>query len=80
MAFEATTPFAIACLMDASKSAQSLAVLKGDRPVEWRAKQMTELASNWNIAMSVTEAYQIVTEYDRVVQAANGKLEPLAYS
>jgi len=80
MAFEATTPFAIACLTDKAKSEASLKILASDAPIEGRTKDLFMLARSWSVALSSQEAYQIVTEYDRVVKASGGHLPPMAYS
>ena len=69
MAFEATTPYALACLSDTAKAAQSFSVLQQQESSEVRAHNLVELANGWDVPMAEEEAEQVVSEYDRVIQA-----------
>lgn len=69
MAFEATTPFALECLSDNVKSAQSLQILGQSQSPELRAQELLGLAKSWNITMTDKEAHEVVAEYDRVLRA-----------
>jgi hypothetical protein len=69
MAFEATTPYALACLSDTAKAAQSFGVLQQQESSEVRVQNLVELAHGWDVPMEEEEAEQVVAEFDRVVVA-----------
>lgn len=69
MPFDATTPYALACLSDNARSVQSLSVLREQAPAEARVEKLIELANSWNIEMSEDEAQCVVDEYDAVLEA-----------
>jgi hypothetical protein len=75
MAFEATTPYALACLGDTAKAAQSYNILQQQESAEVRVQGLVELAEGWDVPMDEQEAEQVVAEYDRVVvaHAASGR-------
>ena len=69
MAFNATTPYALACLSDTTKAAQSAAILQQDEPAEVRVQNLVELAHGWDVSMDGEEAESVVNEYDAVIKA-----------
>jgi UDP-N-acetylmuramoylalanine-D-glutamate ligase len=69
MAFDATSPFALACLGDNMKSGQSLRTLGQEKPAEEREQDLLALATSWNVDMTEREAHDVVSEYDLVVAA-----------
>jgi hypothetical protein len=69
MPFDATTPYALACLSDTTKAAQSCAVLQQKEPAEIRIRSLVELVHGWDVPMAEHEAAQVVREYDGVVAA-----------
>jgi hypothetical protein len=75
MAFDATTPYALACLGDSTRSIQSLSILRQDEPAEIRVQNLVDLAHGWEVDMDVEEAERVVADFDTVVaaQAASGR-------
>jgi hypothetical protein len=75
MAFEATTPYALACLSDTTKAGQSYAVLQQQESSEVRVQQLVELVHGWDVPIDEHEAEQVVAEFDRIIaaQAASGR-------
>lgn len=69
MAFDATTPYALACLSDNVRSNQSLRVLGQEQPATQREKDLVALATSWNVVMTEGEAHAVVSEYDKVMLA-----------
>jgi hypothetical protein len=69
MAFDATTPYALACLSDTAKARQSYTVLQQQEPVEIRAQNLVELVHGWDIPMAEQEAKQVIAEFDSVTKA-----------
>jgi hypothetical protein len=69
MAFSATTPYALACLSDTTKAAQSYGILQQQEPSEVRVQSLVELAHGWDVPMDEQEAEQVVKEYDSVIGA-----------
>jgi hypothetical protein len=69
MAFNATTPYALACLSDTTRAAQSAAILQQEETAEVRVQGLIELAHGWDVPMDEDEAEQVVNEYDNVVAA-----------
>lgn len=69
MAFDATTPYALACLNDNARSIQSLTVLRQQESAEVRVKNLVELAQSWDVEMTEEEAEHVVEEFDSVVKA-----------
>ena len=75
MAFDPTTPYALACLGDSTRSIQSLTILRQEEPAEIRVQNLVDLAQGWEVEMAEEEAERVVAEYDLVVaaQAAAGR-------
>jgi hypothetical protein len=69
MAFDATTPYALACLSDSARSVQSLTVLRQQEPAEVRVQNLVDLAQSWEVDMSEDEAERVVAEYDLVLRS-----------
>lgn len=67
MAFNPTTPYALACLSDSTRSIQSLTVLRQQEPAEVRVQNLVDLAESWDVEMSEEEAEQVVAEFDLVL-------------
>jgi hypothetical protein len=67
MAFDPTTPYALACLSDNAKSIQSLTVLRQQEPAEVRVQNLVDLAESWDVEMGTEEAERVVAEYDLVL-------------
>jgi hypothetical protein len=67
MAFDATTPYALACLGDPGRSRQSLEVLGREEPAAEREQDLVALATSWNVVMSEREAHDVVAEYDMIM-------------
>lgn len=80
MAFDATTPFALACLSDSGKSKESLTILTGGKSTEARTQDLLALAKRWNITMSDAEAKEVVAEYERVKTARPAAANVMAAS
>lgn len=69
MAFNATTPYALACLTDTTKAAQSFAVLQQQASADVRVQDLVELVNGWDVPMAEDEAEQVVAEYDGIIEA-----------
>lgn len=69
MAFDATTPYALACLSDSAKSIQSLTVLRQQEPAEVRAQNLVDLAESWDVEMGEDEAGRVVADFDLVLMS-----------
>jgi hypothetical protein len=67
MAFDATTPYALACLSDSAKSVQSLTVLRQQEPPEVRVQNLVVLVNGWEVTMQEDEAQRVVAEFDLVI-------------
>jgi hypothetical protein len=72
MAFDATSPYALACLSDTAKAGQSCAVLQQQESPELRVQNLVELVHSWDVPMDEHEAEQVVSEFDRVLAAHGG--------
>lgn len=69
MAFDATTPYALACLSDSAKSLESLTVLRQQEPADVRVQNLLEVVHGWDVEMGEEEAERVVAEYDLVLKA-----------